>query len=223
MPWKRHRWEPAWPAGLPESWEQLKPVSPVLLLCPRGWPPAMSAVRCGDRPRSEKQSWCSEHNEAARQPGPAWPLPSSSLPHRPCRPTPGLSWPSQYPLWGFPALPPLCQDPRQGDTLPTVPGSTRIPEGVADLIPRLLLHILTSDLVTQTGYFKRFRPQRRGNLGKLESGGRGGGCDETDSSDTGSVRPSAPALPKLGNCGLGASPGSSCCRLDPVWAQVERE
>lgn len=42
--------------GLPESWEQLKPVSPVLLLCPRGCPPAMSAVRCGDRPRSERQS-----------------------------------------------------------------------------------------------------------------------------------------------------------------------
>lgn len=42
--------------GLPESCEQLKPVSPVLLLCPRGCPPAMSAVRCGDRPRSERQS-----------------------------------------------------------------------------------------------------------------------------------------------------------------------
>lgn len=40
--------------GLPESWEQLKPVSPVLLLFPRGWPPAMRAVRCGDRPRSER-------------------------------------------------------------------------------------------------------------------------------------------------------------------------
>lgn len=35
---------------------EMKAVSPVLLLCPRDCPPAMSAVRCGDRPRSERQS-----------------------------------------------------------------------------------------------------------------------------------------------------------------------
>lgn len=37
----------------PESWEKLKPVSPVLLSAPKSWPPpANMAVRCGDIPRS---------------------------------------------------------------------------------------------------------------------------------------------------------------------------
>lgn len=63
--------------GLPESCEQLKPVSPVLLLFPRGCLPAMSAVRCGDRPRSERQS-------------PAWGPLSRPLDSIPAAPT-GLS------------------------------------------------------------------------------------------------------------------------------------
>lgn len=48
------RWESK-SLHLPESCEQLKPVSPVLLLFPNVRPPAMRAVRWGDSPKSAKE------------------------------------------------------------------------------------------------------------------------------------------------------------------------